>query len=316
MMKKIELLIEKIKNAKSIAISGHKNLDGDALCSTLALKKIIELNFGKKPVVLYDGNIPKYLDNVPLRESVCFHAHVPEKTKYDLYIVVDYGTRKHLGGVEKFVNSADFVIECDHHHNDDLVGNLCFDDTEKAAAAQIIYDIARKAKFEIDDDIRNLLAIGIITDTGNFKFVHNSDVLLDMASLVDAGVNIASLVNLLNNRDKKTVLVESKAASEAEFLMKGRLAIATINRKDYKKLDGRGELVLGILGEIHGVEYVVLLKEQREYQVGISFRSRHKPINQIAESFGGGGHLYAAGAVVQDSLENVHERVINAFKGV
>ena len=191
-----------------------------------------------------------------------------------------------------------------------------FDDTEKAAAAQIIYDVARKAKFKIDDDIRNLLAIAIITDTGNFKFVRDSDVLLDMASLVDAGVNIAHLVNLLNNKDKKTVLVETKAASEAEFLMKGHLVIATIHRNDYKKLDGRGELVLRVLGEIHGVEYVVLLKEQRENQVGISLRSRNKPINKIAEFFGGGGHLYAAGAVVQDSLENVHEQIINAFKGL
>ena len=316
MMKKIELLIEKIKNAKSIAISGHKNPDGDALCSVLALKKIIELNFDKKPTVIYDGNIPKDLDNVPLRNSACFHAHIPEKTKYDLYIVVDYGTRKHLGGVEKFVDNADFVIEFDHHNNDDLVGSLCFDDIEKAAAAQVIYDVARKAKFKIDEDIRNLLAIAIITDTGNFKFVRHSDVLLDMASLVDAGVNISNLVNLLNNKDKKTVLVESKAASEAEFLMKGHLAIATIKRADYKKLDGRGELVLRVLGEIHGVEYVVLLKEQRDNQVGISFRSRYKPINKIAESFGGGGHLYAAGAVVQGSLENVHEQIINAFKGI
>ena len=79
LLKKIEILIEKIKNAKSIAISGHKNPDGDALCSVLALKKIIELNFDKKPTVIYDGNIPKDLDNVPLRNSACFHAHIPKK---------------------------------------------------------------------------------------------------------------------------------------------------------------------------------------------------------------------------------------------
>ena len=52
MKKKIEVLIEKIKNAKTIAISGHKNPDGDALCSVLALMKVIELNFKKKPVVI------------------------------------------------------------------------------------------------------------------------------------------------------------------------------------------------------------------------------------------------------------------------
>lgn len=316
MKKKIEILIEKIKNAKTIAISGHKNPDGDSICSALALMKIIELNFKKKPIVIYDGNIPKELDNVPLRKDACYHTHIPENAKYDLYILVDYGTRKNLGGIEKFVEKSEFIVEIDHHYNDELVGELCFDNTEKAAASQIIYDIVRSAKLNVNQEIINLLTLAIITDTGNFKFVRHSDVLRDAAELVDAGANMADLVNLLNNKDKKTVLVESKAVAESEFLMKGRLAIATINHDDYKKLDGRGELVLRSLGQIHGVEYVVLLKEQKEKQIGISFRSRNKPINQIAESFGGGGHLCAAGAVVFDSLENVHDKVIAAFKGM
>ena len=98
--------------------------------------------------------------------------------------------------------------------------------------------------------------------------------------------------------------------------MKGRLAVATINNEDYKKLDGRGEIVLSLLAQIHGVQYVVLLKEHKEDQIGISIRSRKTPINQIAESFGGGGHLCAAGAVVADNLQNVHDAIINAFKGM
>ena len=314
MKKNIEILIEKIKNAKSIAISGHKNLDGDALGAALALLKIIELNFGIKPVVIYDGNIPKEFDYVPLRKEMCFHSHIPEDTKYDLYILVDYGTRKHLGGVEKFVNTANFVVEFDHHYNDDVIGNLCFDDVEKAATTQIVYDVARKANFTLDKDIMDLLMLGIITDTGNFKFVRHSDVFTDAANLVDNGVQIPYLVNLLRNKDKKTVLVEAKAVTEAEFFMKGRLVITAIHKSDYNKLDGRGELVLSLLGQIHGVEYVVLLKEQKENQIGVAIRSRQNPINQIAESLGGGGHLFAAGAVVMDSLENVHAKILDAFK--
>ncbi len=316
MMKKMNLFIEKIKGAKSIAISGHKNLDGDALCSALALMKIIELNFGKKATVIYDGNVPRELDNVPLRDEAVYYKNLPENAKYDLYILVDYGTRKHLGGIEKYVNAADFVIEIDHHFNDDLVGSLCFDDEEKAATSQIIYDMAKSAKFDINQDIVDLLTLAIITDTGNFKFVRNSDVLKDAAALVDLGADMTKLVNLLNNKAKKTVLVESKVVSEAEFLMKGRLAVATVNHEDYKKLDGRGEIILSLLGQIHGVQYVVLLKEQKENRIGVSIRSRETPINKIAESFGGGGHLCAAGAVIEDSLQNVHDMVINAFKGM
>ena len=316
MNKKINTFIEKIREAKSIAISGHKNLDGDALCSALALMKIIELNFGKKATVIYDGNVPLELDDVPLRKEAVFYKNVPEDAKYDLYILVDYGTRKHLGGIEKYVDAADFVIEFDHHFNDDLVGSLCFDDEEKAATSQIIYDMVRTADFNVDQDIIDLLMLAIITDTGNFKFIRHSDVFKDAAALVDAGADVAHLVNVLNNKAKKTVLVESKVVSEAEFFMKGRLAVATLNHDDYKKLDGRGEIVLSLLGQIHGVQYVVLLKEHKENEIGVSFRSRQDPINKIAESFGGGGHLYAAGAVIEDSLQNVHDKIIAAFKGM
>ena len=316
MNEKIKIFIYKVKNAKSIAISGHKNVDGDALCSALALMKIIELNFGKKATVIFDGNVPRDLDNVPLRKEAIFHKHLPENAKYDLYILIDYGTRKHLGEIEKYVNAADFVIEFDHHFNDDIVGNLCFDDVTKAAASQIIYDMVKVADFTIDQDIIDLLMLAIITDTGNFKFVRNSDVFIDAAKLVDAGADMTHLVDILNNKAKKTVLVESKVVSEAEFYMKGRLAVATINHEDYKKLDGRGEIVLSLLAQIHGVQYVVLLKEHKEDQIGISIRSRNTPINQIAESFGGGGHLCAAGAVISDNLQNVHDAIINAFKGM
>ena len=316
MKNKIKILKEKIQNAKNIAISGHKNLDGDALGSALALAKIIELNFGKKATVIYDGNIPKDLRYIPLRDEACYYKNVPEDSKFDLYILVDYGTKSHLGGAEKFVEESDFVIEFDHHYNDAVVGNLCFDDVNKAATAQIIFDVVRTAKLKTDKDIIDLLMLAIITDTGNFKFVRNSDVFIDAAQLVDMGANVSDIVNLLNNKDKKTVLVESLATANAEFHMNGRLVMATINNKDYKKLDGRGELVLDLLAKIHGVEFVVLLKEHLEDQIGISLRSKTIPVNEIAESFGGGGHLFAAGAVVNDTLENVHKKVLNSFRGL
>ena len=256
------------------------------------------------------------LDEIPLRDRAIFYNKIPEDSKFDLYIVVDYGTRNHLGGAEKFIDASDFVIEFDHHYNEDLVGSLCFDNVEKAATAQIIYDVIKRAKLQIDQDIIDLLNIAIITDTGSFKFARKSDVLIDTASLVDAGADLTHLVNLIRNKKKKTVLVESKAVANAEFLMRGRLAIASIRQPDYKKLDGRGDIVLNLLAEIHGVEYVVLLKEQKENQIGISLRSKNNPINQIAESLGGGGHLCAAGAVVNDSFDNVYKNIVNAFKGM
>lgn len=316
MIDKIKILKDKIKNAKSIGIAGHKNPDGDSLCSALAMMRLIEINFGKKATVFYDGNIPQHLKYIPLREDAIFYKELPENTKFDLFILVDYGTRAHLGGAESFVNNADFVIEFDHHFNDDLVGSLCFDDESKAATSQVILDMVNESGFKMDKETMDLLSLAIITDTGHFKFVRNSDVFCNMAYFVDQGVNVSDLMNMLNNKKRKSILVESSAVANAKFLYRGKLAVAYVRHDDYKKLDGRGDTALSLLGQIDGVEAIVFLKEQRENQIGLSIRSKTVPIKEIAEGLGGGGHEYAAGAVVSKPFDEVYNDVINKFKGV
>ena len=154
----------------------------------------------------------------------------------------------------------------------------------------------------------------ILTDTGNFKFARSGDPLRIVADLVDSGVNIRGLIELMNNKPRKAVQLEARTAANAEFFYHGRLALATVCKKDYKYLDGRGETVLNLLGQIQGVDYVVLIKEQKPEQIGLSIRSRKKPIDHIAVALGGGGHERAAGAVVRDTLENVRARVLELFK--
>ena len=315
MEQKIQEFFERVRGAKSIAIMGHKNPDGDSLCSVLALAHLIEENFGISPVCMYDGNIPENLSNVPLRPRIKYFERVDLSEQFDLAIVMDYGNPVHIGGPRPAVDNAKFVIEIDHHKNENPIGQLCINDDTAAATAVIVYQIMRAGGLTMDGRTADLLALAILTDTGNFKFVRNGDALRIMADLVDAGVNIRNLIELMNNKPRKAVQLEARTAANAEFFYHGRLALATIVKKDYKYLDGRGETVLSLLGQISGVEYIVLLKEQKPEQIGISIRSRKKPIDNIAVALGGGGHERAAGAIVRDSLENVRARVLELFKG-
>ena len=91
--------------------------------------------------------------------------------------------------------------------------------------------------------------------------------------------------------------------------------MATVEKKDYKHLDGRGELILNLLAQIKGVELIALLKQQKENQIGVSLRGRMHPVDHIASALGGGGHTYAAGAVVADTLENVRTRLLDLLNG-
>lgn len=315
MENKIQEFLERVRGAKSIAIMGHKNPDGDSLCSVLALAHLIEENFGVSPVCMYDGNIPENLSEVPLRTRIKYFERVDLSEVYDLAIVMDYGNPVHIGGPRPVVDNAKFVVEIDHHKNENPIGQLCINDDTAAATAVIVYHIMRAGGLRMDAHTADLLALAILTDTGNFKFVRNGDALRIMADLVDGGVDVRGLIEMMNNKPRKAVQIEARTAANAEFFYHGRLALATIQKKDYKYLDGRGETVLGLLGQISGVEYVVLMKEQKPEQIGISIRSRKKPIDKIAVALGGGGHERAAGAIVRDTLENVRTRVLELFKG-
>ena len=314
MEQKIYDFLEKVKNAKSIVIAGHKNPDGDSLCSVLALAHLIEQNFGVSPVCLYDGNIPDSLDYVPLRKRIKYFERVDLTETFDLAIVMDYGNPAHIGGPMTAIENAKYIVEIDHHKNDNPVGALCINDDSAAATAIIVHRIIQLGNLEMDLYTANLLALAILTDTGGFKFVRDGLAFRVMADLVDAGVNVRNLIEIMNNKPRKAIQLEARTAAEAEFFYQGRLVVATIAKKDYKYLDGRGEIVLSLLGQIQGVEYIVLFKEQKPEQIGLSIRSRKKTINHIAVALGGGGHERAAGAVIRDTLENVKKRVLELFK--
>ena len=317
MQEKLNLFVEKIKAAKSIVIMGHKNPDGDSLCCMLALAKLIEMNYGTRCRCMYDGNVPDFLANVPLRDWAKFYEKVNDETPYDLAVLVDYGASHQLGGPMEFARTAKYIVEIDHHKNDMPMGALCLDDDTAAATGEILYQIMRELGWNYDWAVLDLLAVAIMTDTGNFKFARAGTPLRIMAELVDLGVNIRHLLELMHNKPRKAVQTEARAAANAEFFYHGRLAVAIIDRHEYKNLDGRGEMVLSLLEQIKAVEYVVLLKEQKEDKIGMSIRSRGTPIDHIAAMFGGGGHARAAGAIVcNTTLDDVKRRVIEVFKGV
>ncbi|MBQ0012959.1 MAG: DHH family phosphoesterase [Proteobacteria bacterium] len=316
MKENVKSLIEKIATANSIAVIAHKNPDADALCSVLAMRQLIKLNFNKDCVCVYDGNIPENLEMVPLRPLLKYYEHTDLSVAYDLVILLDYGTVKNIGGPQVIIDNAKFVAEIDHHKNDNKLGALCIDNENAVATGEVLFDILTEANWKKDNFISDLIALAILTDSGNFKFARNGNALRIMAQLVDGGVNIGKLLASLNNKPPKAVQTEARVASEAEFFYHKRLVLATMSTRDYRHIDGRGEIVLGLLNQIKGVEYIVLLKQQKQDQIGVSLRSKTQPVNQIAEALGGGGHMFASGAVVRDSLENVRAKVLELFKGI
>jgi phosphoesterase RecJ-like protein len=312
----VKELVAKIKAAESIAIIGHKNSDMDSMGAMLGLSRIIEINFGKKPICLYDGNVPAYQDFLPGRSDIVYVGKLPETFHADLLICVDIAdSNKQFGDFKLDVFSrSDFVTKIDHHPDSEKFGAINIDDETASAAAEIIYDMANTAGWKIDVDAATCLLAGIVFDTGTFKWVQNSAPLRACADLVDLGASLDMILEKMNSAPKKHILACGRAVANAEFYK--NLAIAIIPREDYKNLDGSAAEVLDILRRIPGIEYFVLLTQAHEDSIHISMRGRTKAVNEIAANcFSGGGHKLAAGGIFQGSLEDAKKAVIDAFSG-
>ena len=63
--------------------------------------------------------------------------------------------------------------------------------------------------------------------------------------------------------------------------------------------------------EMAGVEIAITFKERQDGLYKVSLRSKGRfPLTAVTQKLGGGGHLYAAGAHVNGSLEEATTRVL------
>ncbi|MEO2005075.1 MAG: DHHA1 domain-containing protein, partial [Candidatus Poribacteria bacterium] len=67
---------------------------------------------------------------------------------------------------------------------------------------------------------------------------------------------------------------------------------------------------------VDGVKAAALIGELPDGRIKVSFRSRHEDItvDGLAEAFGGGGHKYAAGCVLEPTIEDAERRVLAGLK--
>ncbi|MCL2538651.1 MAG: bifunctional oligoribonuclease/PAP phosphatase NrnA [Alphaproteobacteria bacterium] len=307
---------QKIRAAETILIFGHKNPDGDSLGAALAIRDIIRDNFEKDAVITYDGNSPIYYDFMPGRSDFIFAEKI-RSDKFDLVIIVDLASAVQMGDIpKKFFDSAGDTIKIDHHKTGDVDVNLAIVDVSAAATCEIIAELATAANWKIGVAAAKNLATGIYTDTQKFSLTDDGHVLRIAADLSDMGASLRDIAEGWSVATKNDILAQANILVSAEFFYGGRLAVAVVPNKYYKKLDSGETEILWYLRRIRGVEFVAILKEAHENEIGLSFRSRRIPIRPIAEKLGGGGHDLAAGGRLNVPLLDAKKIVVEAFKGM
>ena len=199
--------------------------------------------------------------------------------------------------------------------DDDIDAEL-FKNTTAEAAGRMVVEAAEHLGVELTPEIAMPLYAAIATDTGWFRFPSVSDVTYETAAkLLRAGASPAETYGELYERETVgRVRLRGVVLSRIEVELDGRLAHTYIKPEDYEAtgaLPSDTEDLINLALEIDGTKFAIILVGQAGGGYKISFRSRcGVACNEVAKKFGGGGHKAAAGAFIDDSFENVSEKVL------
>ena len=305
---------DKIKESNNIVLAAHINPDGDALGSSLSLYPILKKMNKKVTVFNVTKPLPMYLDFLPNFDKVT--DKLPKN--YDLLISFDCGSFDRLG-IEK---KPPFLINIDHHISNTNYGDINIIDAKAASSSQVVYNMLKANNVEIDEDSAVCIYTALVTDTGGFQYESVNDKVFEMAAeLVRCGVEPDYISKMLFQRDRLSRLrLLAKAYDTIELCCEAKAAFVEVT-KEMMEITGAikedTDTIVNSVRAIASVEVACLLREEDD-GIKISLRSKnYADVSKIAVKYGGGGHIRAAGATINESdFDEVKEMIKKDIKEI
>ena len=313
---KIEQIIS--ENEK-IFISTHINPDGDSLGSAFAmyhyLKKIGKdcriINHSEVPLV-YSFLNEKEIFNEINDENIAFIKNA------DLGIILDIGDFYRLGEVANVIEGTTIeTINIDHHpltENNFFTHN--FINLDASSVGEILYSyFSSLGSDTIDKEMMLGIYSAVLTDTGSFRFSNTNQLSHEIAvHAIKMGINISEIYqNIYENSSVSRIKLLGNVIQKLNFDCNGELLWFSLNNDMVKEVDGTNQDFDGFTDffrGIQGVEIALMLYDLKG-KVRLSFRSKGKyKVNNVAKKMGGGGHPFAAAALVDGEFSDVKSTVL------
>lgn len=303
-----------MKDINSVLIYPHINSDADALGSSTALCMALR-SLGKKAYVLIDEPVAKNLDFL---ECGCTTTDDSILSDVELSLMLDCNSMNRIRGREAAFERGRLKGCLDHHAVG--VSDIKFDflrvEAKAAATAELVFQLIRNLDVEITLEIANCLFAAITTDTGNFQ--HNNTTKRTheiVGKLYEVeGFDSKCISALIYDRQSKEALrMEAKMLSDLEFAADGRIAMGFITQKLLAECNctmDEAEGMIQRIMSIDGVEVGVLFKESPD-NLRASLRAKsYANVADVANCFGGGGHIKAAGCSFSCSIDEAKGQII------
>lgn len=312
---KLDEIVDVFQSHNRFIISGHEKPDGDCLGSQIALAELLKRWDKKVYLVNSDAPDPLY-DFLP---HLDWFTTEPPEEPVDVGIVTDSGDISRTGSVAGYLSSLDFLINLDHHPQNDSLGDINLVDPNFSCVGEIVYELYRHVDEPFSPETALALYVSLLTDTGSFRHANTHANSHRMAAdLIEAGdletYEIYRKIYEQETFESTRLLGEILSRIQQE----GSVVWAEVPRDLFEETETtERDLndVINYLRRIDTCEVAVLFRERPEGQIKINFRSKGNfDLLDIVTEFGGGGHQQAAGAMIDGELFDVRDRVIRALK--
>jgi bifunctional oligoribonuclease and PAP phosphatase NrnA len=238
----------------------------------------------------------------------------------ELVFFFDSGNLERSGSSVKQIASHATIVNIDHHPSNSRFGDINVIEPEAAAVGQMVMEMLDHFEYPITPTIAINLYVALLTDTGGFRHENTTPrALEDAARLARLGADPGHIATqVYKMRPETTLKLSALALATMRIELEGKLTWAKVTRRMLREASAvmaESEGIIDTLNSIAGLELAILFKEVSSDLTKISVRSRGAvDAAALCASFGGGGHIRAAGAEIEKPMDEAVQQVLTAAK--
>ncbi len=289
-------IVAECSGAKTIGICGHIKPDGDCIGATLALSLYLRKMLPETVVTVFSDEIAPCFDCVEGIKQFNYAFDLPQP---EVFIVVDT-VESRIGNADKYFKNASKTINIDHHiSNENGCAMVNYVVPTASSASELIYDLIDKSQMDVQ--MAEAIYLGIAHDTGIFKYSSTTPKVLRIVSeLIAYGFDFSTLLD--KTYEEKTYLQNvamGHILTESKLHLDGKAISGFMDMKTMAELKVTGKDFDGVINQLRitqGVDCAIFMYQINAVTYKISLRSKLIiNVAKVAEVFGGGGHVRAAG---------------------
>jgi phosphoesterase RecJ-like protein len=311
-----------IQAATSLVISSHVNPDGDAIGAILGAGLSLTAA-GKRCLVVNPDEVPWTFQMLPQAGIIKRWDALAAFGRPDLWLALDSADARRLGLPQDAAQLLQGVpiVQLDHHVTNNRYASVNLIEPSAVAVCEQLATFLPAYRFPITPDAATALLCGLTTDSGGFRFAAvTAGTFRAAATLMDLGGSQAEVGKLLGIRRLAQVRLAGLVAGSLQSHAHGRIIEADLTRSMFDAAgvaSDEGEGVIEAVRGIEGADITVLLREEPNGEIKVSFRTTEAvDATILATAFGGGGHPRAAGCTVPGPLDHARALVIGQAKAL